>query len=496
MSVPIEAASVLIARSSGSDEVYFVGRAPNLRFMGGMIAFPGGKVHADDARLARPGDGLSTWHVCAVRELFEESGVLLARREDGHLVEPRAAFDGWRRGLLDESRSFADILAEGGLHLDPADLRPAGHLVTPAFAPMRFDTAFFVAHMPPLQEPSVWPGELTHGFWDTAANALAKWRQGLLLLTPPTVSLLQVIEGRMVRDLPERLAPLLERLDRGEMPPIWFGPGVLMVPLDCQGLPPTTHTNTLIVGTGPTYLIDPGPVDPVEQEKLFAVLADRRIDAILLSHHHPDHVGAAAVCARRLGAPILAHRLTADLLAGQVAVDRLIGDGEVFDLGEAPHGRGRWAMLAVFTPGHAPGHLAFYLPDYQLLLAGDMVSTLSSIIISPEDGDLAEYVRSLELLRRYPCRMLLPAHGGPTTRAAAVLGEAVAHRALREGQLLDVLGDRPRSLDDLAAEMYRGFPPATVKLGRMQLHAGLVKLERERRVVALGADRWQRVGSV
>jgi ribonuclease/clavin/mitogillin len=494
VSVPIEAASVLLARSPDSDEVYFVGRAPNLRFMGGMVAFPGGKVHADDARLARPADGLTSWHVCAARELFEEAGVLLARRADGTPVETHAAFDGWRRALLDESRSFADILAEGGLHLDAADLRPAGHLVTPAFAPMRFDTAFFVAHLPPNQEPSIWPGELTHGFWGTSASALQQWRQGLLLLTPPTVTLLQVIEGRAVRELPEHLTPLLERLDRGEMPPIWFCPGVLMVPLDCQGLPPTTHTNTLIVGTGPTYLIDPGPVDPVEQETLFAVLAGRRIDAILLSHHHPDHVGAALACARRFGAPIRAHARTAQLLAGHVPVDGLIGDGEVFDLGVSPHGRGRWAMLAVFTPGHAPGHLAFYIPDYQLLLAGDMVSTLSSMIISPDDGDLAEYVRSLELLKRYPCRLLMPAHGGPTTRPAAVLGEAVAHRALREAQLLESLDDRPRSLDDLASEMYRGFPPATVKLGRMQLHAGLIKLERERRVVALGADRWQRVG--
>ena len=454
-----EAASVLLARSSGSEEVYFVGRAPNLRFMGGMIAFPGGKVHADDARLVRPIAGLSMRHVCAIRELFEETGVLLARRADGLQVEARPEFDGWRRSLLDETRSFGDILADGHLHLEPFDLRPVGHLVTPAFAPMRFDTAFFVAHMPPMQQATIWPGELTHGFWDTAASALRQWRQGLLLPTPPTVSILQAIEGRTVRELPERLAPLLARLDRGEMPPIWFSPGVLMVPLDCQGLPPTTHTNTLIIGTGPTYLIDPGPADPVEQEKLFAILADQRIDAILLSHHHPDHVGAATVCARRLGVPILAHRLTADLLAGHVVVDRLIADGETFDLGEAPHGRGRWSMVAVFTPGHAPGHLAFYVPDYQLLLVGDMVSTLSSVIVSPDDGDLADYVRSLRLLERYPARLLMPAHGGPTTRTAATLAEAITHRALREEQLLESLGKQPRSLDDLAAEMYRGFPP-------------------------------------
>ena len=88
----------------------------------------------------------------------------------------------------------------------------------------------------------------------------------------------------------------------------------------------------------------------------------------------------------------------------------------------------------------------------------------------------------------------MPAHGGPTTRTPAILREAIAHRALREEQLLESLGRRPCSLGELAEEMYRGFPPATVKLGRMQIHAGLIKLERERQVVALGGDRWQRVG--
>jgi glyoxylase-like metal-dependent hydrolase (beta-lactamase superfamily II)/8-oxo-dGTP pyrophosphatase MutT (NUDIX family) len=491
MSTITQAASVLLARAPGSPEVYLVARSPALRFMGGMVAFPGGKVHEDDEPLARLTAGLTARHVAAARELFEETGVLLARGPDGRHPAAGPELERLRRLLLESQVSFADLLEGGGWRLDAGDLAPAGHLVTPPFAPLRFDTAFFTATLPEGQEASVLPGELVEGRWASAEEALAEWRQGRLLLTPPTVSILEAIRGRPVAELPARLRPLLEDLDRGRMPAIWFHPGVLMVPLDCRGLAPTTHTNSFLVGTGPAYLLDPGPADPAEQAKLFEVLDGHRLDAVVLSHHHPDHVGAAAQTAERYRVPVLAHRLTAERLAGQVRVDRFLEDGEWLDLGEAPHGRGRWAMQALLTPGHAAGHLAFYQPDYQLLFAGDMVSTLSSMIITPKDGDLAQYIESLRRLKSYPARLLLPAHGGATTKASAVLDEALAHRELRERQLLEALAGGPRSLEELAEELYRGFPESVLKLARLQIHAGLIKLQREGRVAAAG-ERWQR----
>src|SRR5205807_10255216 len=128
---------------------------------------------------------------------------------------------------------------------------------------------------------------------------------------------------------------------------------------------------------------------------------------------------------------------------------RLLRDGEKIDLGTAPDGAGRWHLEAVFTPGHAPGHLAFWEPRYRLLFAGDMVSTLSSIIIAPPEGDLAIYLDSLHKLRALRARLLLPAHGSPSARAGHVLDESLSHRAKREAQLVELLSAGPRRVSDL-----------------------------------------------
>lgn len=477
MSIITPAASVLLARTPGSDEVFLVDRSPRLRFMGGLTAFPGGKCDDADERLARPADGLTTAHVAAVRELFEETGVLLA-------VSPAEASppvgDGLRREVVEGRLPFAELLDRLSLRLSPDLLRPAGALTTPAFAQVRFHTAFFVAELPAGQEATVWPGELVAGLWASASGALASWRAGEALLSPPTVSILEVLTGRPIDELPRRLAPLLASLDGGRLPPIWFSPGVQMLPMDCRGLPPTTHTNAYLVGTGPHYLIDPGPEDAEEQQRLFDALAAPPT-AIILTHHHPDHVGAAAAARARYRAPVLAHRLTAELLAGEVRVDRLIGAGDSFDLGPAPHGRGRWAMAALLTPGHAPGHLAFWEPDYRLLFAADMVSTISSVIICPDDGDLGEYLASLGRLRGLPARLLLPGHGPPSSRPGHVLEEAVKHREAREAQLVEALAGGPHTVGELALALYRGSPPAVLRLAEMQVVSGLRKLAREGR---------------
>jgi glyoxylase-like metal-dependent hydrolase (beta-lactamase superfamily II)/8-oxo-dGTP pyrophosphatase MutT (NUDIX family) len=499
VSAPIEAASVLLARGPGSAELFLVERAAELRFFGGFCAFAGGKVGAAEVELALRYPGLTPRQGAAFRELFEETGVLLARRSDGSFPPPDPALRSFRHEVLADRLSFADLLARLELTLRPQDVRTVGVLVTPEFAPVRFDTTFFIADLPPGQDAEVWPGELARGWWTSAADALHQWNAGAILVSPPTVSLLHSIAGRPVDALPQRIRPLLDYLAQGGMEPIWFSPGVQMIPLRSHGIPPSTYTNAFLIGTGSRYLVDPAAIDPAEQQRLLNFLASPwchggSIRAVILSHHHPDHIAAAAICARTLGVPILGHPETARLLQGKLAVDGTLNEGASLDLGPAPHGRGNWKLEVLHTPGHAPGHLVFWQPDHRLLFAGDMVSTLSSIIIAPPEGNLTVYLDSLRRLQAYPARLLLPSHGSASSRPAHVMAEALTHRQTREEQLLQALRTGPRPLAELTLELYRGLPLPLMKWAQLQTLAGLQKLEGERRVTVEAGELWRLLG--
>jgi glyoxylase-like metal-dependent hydrolase (beta-lactamase superfamily II) len=292
----------------------------------------------------------------------------------------------------------------------------------------------------------------------------------------------------------------------GEIPPIFFGPEVRLVPLRTLALPPTSYTNAYLVGRQKSYLIDPGCSEPEEQARLFRFLDSfvkngGRLEAVVLTHQHIDHVGAAAVCAERYDLPILAHPLTARALENKIAVTGTIQDGDRLDLDTAPDSNGEpggvrarnWYLEAIHTPGHASGHLSFFEPHYRLLFAGDMVSTISSVVIAPPDGDLTMYLESLRRLAALDCRLLLPGHGSVSSTPRQTIELCIRHRAEREEQLLAALASGSRALEDLLIEVYKGVPEPLMKFARLQLQAGLEKLQREGRVIMNG-NGWQLLG--
>jgi glyoxylase-like metal-dependent hydrolase (beta-lactamase superfamily II)/8-oxo-dGTP pyrophosphatase MutT (NUDIX family) len=482
----------LLVRRLQPQEVFVVQRARSLRFFGGYLAFPGGKVHDTDTEVPMTGaDGVSgDWEtqrvrrVAAVRELFEETGVLLARTAAGDFPRSGADLEDCRRELMKHARVFGRMLADRGLSIRAEDLISVGNLVTPPFAPLRFDTSFFLATLPPNQEAEVWPGELEEGEWAAPTQLLQTWRMGASLISPPTLLILEAMESQDPKALSERLGQLFVFHNGDAIPPIFVSPDVQLLPLRTLALPPSTHTNAFLVGRDPAYLIDPGCADAGEQRRLFAALDERfaagvKLKAVVLSHHHPDHVGGASACAQRYGVPIWAHPWTAHALQKKLTVTAEINPGDQLPLGAAPDGTGSWHLQAIGTPGHAPGHLVFYEPRYRLLFVGDMVSTQSSIVIVPPQGDLAVYMESLRRLREYPCRLLLPGHGPATSRALDTIDESIAHRIKREEMLCGALGPVPRPIEDLALEMYRGVPAHLMKFARMQVLAGLQKLAQE-----------------
>jgi glyoxylase-like metal-dependent hydrolase (beta-lactamase superfamily II) len=263
-------------------------------------------------------------------------------------------------------------------------------------------------------------------------------------------------------------------VDPGEAPPtlVQVAPGIRMLALRTPTLPPAAHTNVYLVGPdrGPIAAVDPGSPYEDQQAILDAYLGDLPIELVLLTHHHGDHVGGAAALAARWGVPIAAHPATARRLAGRVPVTRLIEDGEVV------HG-----ATAVHTPGHAEGHLCFEVGA--ATIAGDMVAGIGTILVDPSEGDMAEYLASLERLLARPAEALLPAHGPIISDGPGKLREYLAHRRMREARAAAALSGAPRSVRELVPTVYGDTPAALWPLAERSLLAHLVKLERDGKAV-------------
>jgi endoribonuclease LACTB2 len=218
-------------------------------------------------------------------------------------------------------------------------------------------------------------------------------------------------------------------------------PGISVFPVRTPTLPPATHTNTYILGSGQLTIVDPASPWPDEQERLAQVIETRvasgeRVERILLTHHHGDHVSGAAVVQQAWSVPIVAHRQTRELLIGTVVVDQLLDGGDVLTCGSS-------IFDVHHTPGHAPGHLVFQDQKTKAMVAGDMVAGVGTIAIGPDDGHLGQYLASLQAMRRLKPSCLHPAHGPPLRKADELLAYYIAHRHERTAQIqaaLDQLG--------------------------------------------------------
>lgn len=266
-------------------------------------------------------------------------------------------------------------------------------------------------------------------------------------------------------------------------------PGVVRVAVATPTLPPATHTGCYLVGRSDLLAVDPGSPYPDQQTALAEAIAARgRLCAIVLTHHHGDHCGGAVALARATGAPIMAHRDAAARLAGRIAVDRYLADGERLDLG------GR-RIEALHTPGHAPGHLVLRDLDSRAAIVGDLIAGVGTILIDPDDGDMATYLASLERLAQADVGALLPAHGPVIPDGPAKARAYIAHRLMREARVLAALTDAPQALGPVCAAAYADTPSWLWPLAERSLLAHLDKLQAEGRATA-GADGWRRAGEV
>jgi glyoxylase-like metal-dependent hydrolase (beta-lactamase superfamily II) len=244
-------------------------------------------------------------------------------------------------------------------------------------------------------------------------------------------------------------------------------------------------TNTYLVGTGrERILVDTGQGLPAYLPVLEQALAragDVRIQEIVLTHGHPDHIGGVAQIQERFG-PLTVSKLPWPGNDERYGLEiRPVGDGAVFETEGA-------RLRALHTPGHAEDHLCLLLEEENAIFSGDNVLGVGTTVIPPRGGDLLDYMNSLERLRAVEPSVVYPAHGPRIDDGPAKIREYIEHRLEREGQILDALREGLDRIPSIVKRIYAAYPEALHAAAASSVCAHLQKLEREGRAAREGGE--------
>ncbi|MDR0227087.1 MAG: MBL fold metallo-hydrolase [Burkholderiaceae bacterium] len=529
----LKASTVLLLRDAPGGqgvEVLMTRRSAKASFVPSAYVFPGGGIEAQDASeaahacaSARPAQqGLRlTQALAGLRETFEELGILLARDAQDRPVAPSEVL------ALNRKAPLREQCEARGWRLAVDALWYLAHWTADRDQPRRFEVPFFVARMPEGQEPDADGSEQFEPIWVRPQEALERHRAGGFPMIFPTIrtldrlgrfadteAVLQALAGEqplwqccprtgflngkearhMEDEAPfgelemvcpdgqilhtldwqsERAVPLLRNLLRLTAP----NPGVMTGP----------GTNSYLVGDAATgyAVIDPGPADPVHVQRLFDE-AGGDIRHILCTHSHADHSPGAALLqalVEQAGRPRpaiggLPSAPTARP-ASRFTPDYALADGQRTVL-QGPDGSTH-TLRAIFTPGHAANHVCFVLEEDALLFSGDHILNGSTTIIDPPDGNMRDYIDSLDkldaLCADHDVRFILPAHGYVLGFARQAIARLKAHRLAREAKVLAAMRQQPDgSVQDWVRLAYDDAPPQLWPIAERSLLAHVERI--------------------
>ncbi|MCP5085666.1 MAG: MBL fold metallo-hydrolase [Rhodobacteraceae bacterium] len=266
-------------------------------------------------------------------------------------------------------------------------------------------------------------------------------------------------------------------------------PGLRVVTADNASPMTFTGTQTYVLGRDAVAVIDPGPDDDAHLSALRQAIGGAEVSHILVTHNHLDHSPLSRRLSRETGAPVLAfgqaHAARTPMMDRLAATGDLGGkegidtdfdpDGELTD-GQSVAGDG-WSIRAIHTPGHLSNHLCFAWEETGAVFTGDHVMGWATTMVSPPDGDLSEFMRSMALLQeRGDDRVYYPGHGGAINDPLAMVGHQIRHRQSRERQILDALKLGSGTPSDLAGRIYTDVDPRLLPAAARNVLAHLIDL--------------------
>ncbi len=538
--VPRPAATLVLVRDMDSGmEVLMIRRTKMAEFVGGAHVFPGGGVDAadasaelaahceglDDVEASRLLDldkgGLAYW-AAALRECFEEAGLLLAhdaRGEYADLNHPERAqvFAQWRESVRAGDTTLADLCREQRLRLAAGRMAYYSHWITQPGRPRRYDTRFFVAVAPPGQTPSHDNSETVAHLWIRPAEALARHQRGEMHLVFPTIKTLEsMVRFPRAEDLmayarsPRKMPVMAPRraatragekilvpgdyayAEVGRLDPSGKGtvaaeitPGTVVrlsdkvrrITAPNPGYMTGPGTNSYLLGAGADIaLIDPGPAIESHVEALLAA-AGGRIRWILVTHTHTDHSPAAMLLKAKTGAELMG--MPPPLHGHQDPTfrpDRVLAHGERIGVAGC-------VLRVIHAPGHASNQLCYLLEDEKLLFTGDHIMQGSTVVINPPDGDMRVYLDSLRQLQGEDLAWFAPGHGFLMDKTQEVVERLLIHRLARENKVLNAVRSAAgATLEALVPSVYDDVSERLYAVASRSLLAHLIKLKAEGRV--------------
>lgn len=420
------------------DQIYGIRRQNHLRAFPGYFSFPGGKVDRTDGE-----NGENSFEIepvlyeAVTREIEEELGVNISELIETNVV---------------------------------TNIKQVALAITPDFNPVRFETYFFEVEMTKKVEFREDPGEIRESFWRKPSEFIESYESGDFLIVPPVLTFLKMMDNNesspfhIQFEIPTNKVPMIENIS-----------GVKQFMPETNTLPPANRTNCFVLGDEEKVIVDPCAKDKDEMIKLIDSLKGEHANSVLFTHHHIDHFEFGNLLVKELDLPVYLSKTCHDYIKKQQS--NFFDDLKVEFLSNGDK-LGKWKgedILIIDISGHAFGHLGLYPESKKWFIAGDLFQGIGSVVVGLDDGDMVEYMETLQKVIDLDPQSVFPSHGiglGGTN----IIKRNLLHRKMREEQVKKCLV-KGYDLDQMISEIYPELNPTLVEYAKYNIRGHLKYLK-------------------